>query len=391
MRRVALALVILVVGCGDDSLAVTEFDEVCGVEGPVRVLPLELGLTMVGVQTLAERRYYSVVPTAGDDAPERVSVWSSGLCGESPRRIAEGVRMESRSERWPDLLIGCDVASGDIVVLDPDGVAAPHVLFDLQECRRWPFAGGILALEPEQLDLASLWFHPYPDDPRTQTAEPVVLLESMQSAGSGWYGPQLTNEGAYALTSEGTVMRIDLEDRSVSEVQAFTVSRDGRYLLWQDSAIVGSDQEAPERLQLLMDRETGDTVSLGVSRFAPSWLDLYHADRGVMTQGLLADQRVYTLPELSVVDVPAGFGLDFTGPRGGRAVVGAELLDGGMARAVRPQGRQLDAAVQSARLDPRARRAGGVCARYASELRGLQPRRRGARGTCRSTAVRRAW
>ncbi|HEY0132495.1 MAG TPA: hypothetical protein VGB85_00410, partial [Nannocystis sp.] len=63
--------------------------------------------------------------------------------------------------------------------------------------------------------LASLLLFPYPDDPRAETTQPVVLADPIQT-----HRLELV-EGSnlvYALSPEGELLRADLGDQSVTSV-----------------------------------------------------------------------------------------------------------------------------------------------------------------------------
>jgi hypothetical protein len=89
-------------------------------------------------------------------------------------------------------------------------------------------------------------------------------------------------------------------------VLLFTVSPDGRYVLWQDTGIVDYDPVSGQSAVLVRDRTSG--VGIGLVPQAA----LYHEEapfawfeHGLMTLRLLdGTQRVYSLPGLGLVDMP---------------------------------------------------------------------------------------
>ncbi|MFY0537120.1 hypothetical protein [Nannocystis pusilla] len=183
--------------CGPEPIAQEELEEVCGEKGPFRILPLEPDrqlnygwTTQVGdrlmfvterIETSGENKFF---PDASE--PE---VWSTGLCGESPALIASGISRIFTVDRWPDLMLGCDEETAEIVSLDPLGEREPHVVFagdpEAFGCAlRWT-DHGMLSIVPHDEDFGALMLSPYPDDPLTQTSEPIVLFDKVRITPSG--------------------------------------------------------------------------------------------------------------------------------------------------------------------------------------------------------------
>ena len=291
----ALALVGAVMSCGEEAPPLA-FAELCGAEAPVRVFELESGQEAT-TREIGDRLYHTV----DELETEAYVVWSTGLCGEAPIRIADGVESPYTRERWPDTVLGCHEALG-VVSLDPAGVMAPHPLFESDDCDpEWTDQGVVSVERPAGEDGTALLLFPYPDDPRVQTTGAIVLAEGVvnfeQAAGV-----------VYALTPEGSLLRIDLADRSSMSVQSgvrqFTLSRDGRYLLlWMGDALN------------LVDTETGVTVSLGPIDDAMMFAFL-EGELFAVVDIARDQQRIYSLPGLSFVDLPPGTSL-------------AEVLDDG--------------------------------------------------------------
>jgi hypothetical protein len=121
-------------GCGPEPVAQAELGEVCGAPSPFRVLALEPDeqLRTELPLTVGDRVLY-VVSKLGVDEPGAAypdiagtTVWATGPCGEDPVQVASGVSRLFTREEWPDVALGCDGATGDVVLLDPSGVREPR-------------------------------------------------------------------------------------------------------------------------------------------------------------------------------------------------------------------------------------------------------------------------
>ncbi|MDC0718646.1 hypothetical protein [Nannocystis bainbridge] len=324
-----IGAIVLGVGCGPDPVAQEELEEVCGQEGPFRILPLEPDRQVnFGWQTrIGDRLVFSterIAPGDEDDYFPDTSdpeVWSTGLCGESPVMLARDIGMIFTVDRWPELLFGCDEETAEVLLLDPLGEREPHVVFagdpEAFGCAlRWT-DHGMLSVVPHDEDFGALMLSPYPDDPLTQTSEPVVLLDDVRITSTGRGGTGIVassirtfDDFVLALDDEGTLMRIDLADRSVAplvpDVREVETSRDGRWLLWQDATVTNGDPEAPEGDIFLRDLTTDVDALLARSWLRLSLFPLSQAGAGIVQLGFgfSETQRIFFLPNLDFVDVP---------------------------------------------------------------------------------------
>ncbi|MFY0537121.1 hypothetical protein [Nannocystis pusilla] len=113
-----------------------------------------------------------------------------------------------------------------------------------------------------------------------------------------------------ALDGEGTLMRVDLADRSVAplieDVRSVETSLDGRWLLWQDATVIGGDPELPEGDIFLRDLSTGTDALLAQGSLQRSLFPLSRASADIVQlgYGYLETQRIFFLPELDFVDAP---------------------------------------------------------------------------------------
>lgn len=235
--------------CSEAPLEPAGFAEHCGQTGPVRLLELAPGQGLAGLQRIGDRLYHTV----GTQAPDMNSspytpftdrsTWSTGLCGESPVRLADDLVSVFTVERWPDILLACQEGTG-IVSLDPAGEAAPHLLFPSPQCWNtyaealtWT-EHGVVGLTDPAAPLSALNLYPYPDDPRTGTSEHIALLGEVDTTVLTRTGP----DAVHAVTIAGELVRVDLADRSIhveqSGVGGFQYSADGRYLMWMDRELI---------------------------------------------------------------------------------------------------------------------------------------------------------
>ena len=307
------------VTCSPDELAPAELAELCGVEGPVRLLALEVDQAAhPEIQRIADRYYLSVKRLQRSKGQTKVveeALWSVGTCGEAPRRIADDVsEVFTDPERWPGVLLGCRRAHDETVSFDLAGDEPPHVIFDHSICRAERTSHGFLGVVGPEEGPASLILYPYPVDPRRDVPEPRVLV-----------GPEVTpmhpivgdlnahlavrEDTASVLTADGDLLTVALADGALTveqpHVRNFYISPDGRYLLYQDLGLTQDDPYRPEGVVFLRDRTTGEGGTLAQDWLNYSGHSLEFAALGVVTLTLRDDVvRVFFLPGLDFVDLP---------------------------------------------------------------------------------------
>lgn len=317
-----LSTVLCSASCGPEP-AVDVFDEVCGVAGPFRVLelPPDQQLYFSTPKQLGDRSFYVVseiaelAPDASFPTRTGTTVWATGPCGEAPRSIATGMDYVFTVDRWPGELLACTEA-GDIVRLDPTGEQPAHVVFpdvpDFEGCGLKWGAQGLIRLEDHGDDTASLLLYPYPADPRDEPEPPRVLFSPIRvdSAEESLYaGPHTfwwSDDSVHALRPDGTLARVALADGQVTELRSdvarFTVGRD-RWVLWQ------SAQQDHEDEVFLLDEQTGDELFLGHDALTDSVYSLQFVDHGYIQTRHADVTRLYSLPDLEFVDIPADLDL----------------------------------------------------------------------------------
>lgn len=300
--------------CSDPELEPVTFANVCGEAGPIRALELAEDHDLDSTQRIGERLYHHIGRIERIDGTPLVnfterSTWSTGLCGESPVHIADDISNLYTTERWPGVLLGCTPKLG-LVSLDPEGVAPPHPLFSSAACSFEWTDHGIVALAPGD-GLGALLLHPYPDDPRRETTEAIVLIPQVLPDTL-----TIRPDAVHAITPAHELVRVDLASLAVTSVQpqvrSYSLSADERYLLWQDTVATGGSPMWPDGVVSLRDDRTGSSVALGVG----SHLDehnLQWAARGLV---LFSDphQKIYFLPTLNFIALPPNHHLDHEGP-----------------------------------------------------------------------------
>lgn len=332
----------MLLACGSDPVEYAELESVCGAPSPLRILELASDeVVRAGESLRVQDRVLYVVRRLDKDDPDALysttaesTVWSMGPCGESPVQLATGIDDIFMLPRWPDVVLGCEKATGNIVVLDPTGAAQPHIVFPGVP-QDWTGCGlnwtdfGLLSLEEHDDEFGALSLYPYPDDPRTGTSAPAVLIDPIRIGPSNGGGPGYRSNVLYTYADEALVLtpedlvRIDLADGSASTLQpsvaAVSASRNGQLLLWQDAAITKDHPEYPEGKIFLRDRSTGSDVLLGETALRYSGLSLFRIEQGLIQLALGAldkPLRIFFVPGLEFVDVA------------GDLLLNAQLADG---------------------------------------------------------------
>lgn len=317
--RTAIALILsfAVTRCGDDRPPPAPLAEHCGAHEPVRLLALNPDSAWLRSTKVGDRLYHSVVPTDPDGhaifTGTSRQLWSTGLCGESPRHVIDGLDLlhdiqgNIVTTHWPEHLLACQRGTG-IVVVDPTGSAPPRLVFPGDNCLgTWTDHGFLDTVQAPDDPTFAYRLYPYPDDPRSGPGDPIMLAEGLPNR-------QFTVLRDNALTfiaSDNSLQRVDLADLDTTVIQTgvhdFVFSPDGRYLLWQEIGPNGGDPNKLAGNLILRDNQTG--LDIGLGGFASTallttrtwWpneahLLLYPEDR----------QQLYHLPDLSIIEMPPG-------------------------------------------------------------------------------------
>ena len=276
---VPLALIFTCAACADETTGPTqaEFDELCGQDEPLRILPLAPDRQSETVQSLVigVRYLFQLV----DQRPMRGfsgDLWSVGPCGEQPIELATAVDNQLKVyEPFPDVVFACRDADQRMVALDPTGARAANPVFATRDCFALPTPDGLLTILGEDEDTGTLVFQPWPSDPFTETAEQIVLAEDVKARALPepeiWADEDhvldATQDEAFAITADDELLAIALDDFEITTlatgVRAFEVSDDGRWLVWQSVELVGDDPSWAAGPIFLLDRESGEVAGIG--------------------------------------------------------------------------------------------------------------------------------
>ena len=299
--------VALCVGCGPGHEDLPPLEpapmlEVCGQPSPVRILELEADQGLVSEASSAVRvadRLYLVVGRSSNGSfdegavAEETIVMSTGPCGEDPRLVAEGVTRVFTRTRYPGLVLGN--TAGGVVVIDPDGVAAPELLLPFASSQwDWTDAGVVgRANVPDVGD--ALVLQPYADVAGGNIPPPVVLH-------APWPGLVRVHGNDVFYSRDDGVYTIALPEgepeRITTEAQWYEVTTDGRWFVWWTP----SDGRGLTKVYVL-DRSTGETVLVGE---LDGFVDVH--DTGIMLRprGWPEDavHSVVRFPSFQRVDLP---------------------------------------------------------------------------------------
>jgi hypothetical protein len=317
MVRIATSFGVLVAcGCGDGAIGMATFDDVCGEDGPVRLLPLaddrQLFVTRSSVQRIGERIFFGAFPV-DDEAgiyagTEVTTLYATGLCGESPGVVAENIGRVWEREAFPGVALGCArEETDDVVVVDPFGDAPPRVVFTAPACTGQWGRHGIVSVEGRGNGTGAVLFQAYPADLEGPPVEPIVLLDGIH--GYDMRAIDAFDDEVFAEDLNGDLVRIALPggETTVEQpaVAAALMTPDGRHLLYFRSA-----EEVAESVWrgdiVIRNRATGDelafddvlmvpSLSWGDDGFARFWLgpEIGQGRRLVHLETL----EVYELPD----------------------------------------------------------------------------------------------
>jgi len=310
-----------VVACGPSlseppplqHLETLELLPVCGQPSPLRLLALDESETPVEKEWAVYRfedRLYILVGRANEEVGSdldpywlgmETTLYSTGLCGESPRVIASDIWEVLEHPRWPGWLLGL-TQRGDLVVLDPEGEVEPGLLLeDESPDRRWT-ERGILQIDDER---GALVLRPYPSSPDDPELEPTVVVEPF-SSDVAW---RSLGDDVF-FVEDGALQRVDLRDGSRAleldrdgDIEHFRLIADGRFFVL----------ESPPDADGFRSLELYDRL-MGVGEWIGDVEETYsidHEDHLVLQPRDLPEgsNRLVLLPSMEQIDVPPDVGL----------------------------------------------------------------------------------
>ncbi len=311
----SLIPLLIAAGCGaDSSLEPTPLAEVCGTQGPFRVLPLaadERPVPDTSIVRVGERIVLIVgtgetpYRTSRGTMPKDTTVRAIGPCGENPVIVGRGINRIMAVPRWPGEVFGCDARTDDLLRLDPDGTAAPELLAESACAATWT-AEGLLHIT--RSDPQRVLLYPYAPSAQPRLGPPVVLLDDI---------PMPTPirplaDGVFVLGPDDTLRHVGLDGSVRVEqlgVQAYALSDDERYLLWQAVDIETAADPSPTGDIFVRDRTTSREafVTHADVRSRNGNPTFPEPDVAQITLGeTLAGQWLIDLPTFALYQVPPG-------------------------------------------------------------------------------------
>lgn len=273
-------------GCGDDytiGLEPSNFELLCGHEGPVRILPLEVDPSFhsAGALIVGDRYLFTLRSKEAAESPATSDVWSVGHCGEDPVQLLDDVDLHSSIRVHPsydDVVFVCDETSGWITALDIYGVRPPNQVFETRECFSEWTDFGVLTILGEG-DTGPLTLQPWPADPLAGPAEQIVLVDEVKAAAQQHHTWPTEREvfrttatEAFAITASDELLAIDLDSHALTvlaeDVREFDGGAQGRWLIWQGTEVTSSDPEWPQGPIFVLDRESGQISEIDETALA---------------------------------------------------------------------------------------------------------------------------
>lgn len=318
MMRPAFApiLVALLAACGKDStLESARFVELCGVAEPVLLLPLtpEQRPNPFDHSFLALHDRLLFVIGSGqrkiDDSvgplSERASVYAVGLCGEEPAVIGPDVDQVFTNPNFPGVVFGCRWNTGELVRLDPTGVAPPEALRTIG-CPVAFTTHGIV-------ENGGTVFYPTLDSATATFGEPIALVDHVAPPLSDVH---VLSHEILVIDGNSDLIRVSLPDFGtrveMEDVASLKVSDDGRYMMTQ-GFVIGADDNSDGTAEIYVhDRSDGYSLMAGRggelgtsgSRFVSDDLAIVRSVGGANNF-----QRIVKLPGLGSYGIPTQYSL----------------------------------------------------------------------------------
>lgn len=303
MRHRLAPLALTLCTCAAEPAA-AELAEICGASEPTQILALDADERVHSLGQIGER--WVVISSRDAEGDEIYTARLVGPCGEDPVVLGEGVSAVFEREEVPGALLGC--REGDLVSLDREGASAPALLIEDGCGARLTAHGWVRSAAAPDEGRARVLFYPYGGGPLAGPLEPVVLLDPVQG-GAATEPPALLDDEVLALNLDGAVVSVRLPEGQVAIEQAdavdFRVSRDGRYLLWQD-ALSTEDEggEAPVGDLYLRDRVEGGERRIGRGALA-RWSG-FRGDFVALPAADLQGERLVEVATGAEVELPSG-------------------------------------------------------------------------------------
>lgn len=320
------ALVAVLGSCTDDEPPPdAPLAELCGEPGPFRLLALSPEHRPLPGESIVrvDDRIALIVGTDRDKVGfERSSVYAVGPCGEDPAVIGSDIDRLFTVPQWPDVVLGCEHRTGDLLRLDPTGATPPVWLAEAPcdtNLATWGPAGLVHVLRTDPMQVI---FHPYASTTELRFGDPIVLLDDVPYPDHAGEYPRPLIDGTLVLFADGELVHVGLDGSVRSEqidVRYYELSPDARYLIWQERESEDAGGEFPAGDIFVRDRDTGATTFVTHAYLpAQNGNEMFPApDTAQVTLGpTLAGQWVIDLPTFSLYQVPQGQQLNQRSPDG---------------------------------------------------------------------------
>lgn len=319
--------------CGPGEIPEAEFREVCGQAGPFDVLTGdgEHWLSPVLIGEGENTRFVAEYEVEEGGYFERSRIWSVDPCGESPLLVAQALELVHEAPHTASVVLACDSLEGDVYAVDPQGVEAPVRLFDTENCEEAWTDAGFVDFGPRNETMGPLLLWPVPDDPWSETAEPIGLVGEVVLAGGqrqAERSPIALADEVFALRADKALVRVGLValEQTVIAEDVFAFDASPEFIVWQTTEVTGHgiDDHPSGPIHVLI-RDTGERLHLTDAALRNS----FHAARPngngiVLGKYSHGDARLYDqLPSDEFLE--AGDGARFHQHLGGRRWLMSEI------------------------------------------------------------------
>lgn len=291
--------------CSDETTGPVEaeFEQLCGQDQPVRIfavdpaeLPESVHAAPFGDRYLVDLSHSRA--EGGEVTGGRVSeVWSVGQCGADPVLLATTVDINLKQfDPYPDVVFACRDADRALLALDPSGASPANPVFATHNCFALPTPAGLVTILAANADdpTGTLVLQPWPDDPFSEAAEQIVLLDevNLDTLPNTYTGSATrdvlaaTDDEVFAVTPTNELVAVSLDDFGLTllatEVSEFELGPDGAWVVWQDVQVTSDESGAPAGPLWLLNRASNEVTALGDGALGNSGDPFLLASLGVL-------------------------------------------------------------------------------------------------------------
>jgi hypothetical protein len=289
---------IVVVGasaCVDTSRVVV--GSACDADAPTTIVQLESDEVVQRIWSIdGSTAMFRSGPTDSESGVANTRLLAASTCGDDPRELATGLEVLAVD----DVVLACDPSNGALVRLHVKERAPATVLAEGVACAVARFDEGLVTVGRDASGFGPLsWIGL---DGSTRVLHPSVRVPSGASLAAE---PLAADDGhVLALTATHEIVDVDFDGASVvlrEDVADFRASSDLRFVVWQREP---ADGPAGESEILVWDRERDVETVAFVATLSWSWAP-FSTGYLVLRHEAWGDDRVFTLPDVGAVDLPA--------------------------------------------------------------------------------------